>query len=49
MGEIRKYNLKYDKRVLFNLIFNGRKFQKVIGNLINKKFEEFIQKYIFIA
>ena len=36
MGEIKKYNLKYDKRVLFNLIVIGSKFQKVIDILIKK-------------
>ena len=44
MGEIKKYNLKYDKRVLFNLIVTGSKFQKVIDILIKKKYEEYIQK-----
>ena len=43
MGEIKKYNLKYDKRVLFNLIVTGSKFQKVIDILIKKKYEEYIQ------
>jgi hypothetical protein len=43
MNEIRKYNLKYDKRVLFNLIVTGSQFQKVMDNLENKKYENFIQ------
>ena len=43
MEEIKKYNLKYDKRVLFNLIVTGRQFQKVMDNLENKKYENFIQ------
>lgn len=43
MGEIKKYNLKYDKRILFNLIVTGSKFQKVMDNLINKKHVHFIQ------
>jgi hypothetical protein len=37
MEEIKKYNLKYDKRVLFNLIVTGSQFQKVMDNLENKK------------
>jgi hypothetical protein len=43
MEEIKKYNLKYDKRVLFNLIVTGSQFQKVMDNLENKKYENFIQ------
>ena len=43
MSEIKKYNLKYDKRVLFNLIVTGSQFQKVMDNLENKKYENFIQ------
>ena len=43
MSEIKKYNLKYDKRVLFNLIVNGSQFQKVMDNLKNEKYENFIQ------
>ena len=43
MEEIKKYQQKFDKRVIFNLIVTGSKFQKVMDNLINKKYDEFIQ------
>lgn len=42
MEEIRRYNLKYDKRVIFNLIVTGSKAEKVIDNLIKYKFYDFI-------
>ena len=43
MEEIKKYNKKYDKRVIFNLIVTGSKFQKVMDNLIEHKYDEFIK------
>ena len=44
MEEIQKYNKKYDDKIIFNLIVTGSKFQKVMDNLIEKKYDEFIQK-----
>ena len=44
MEEIKKYNRKYDDRVIFNLIVTGSKCQKVMDNLIEYKYDEFIQK-----
>jgi len=43
MEEIRRYNDKYDKRVIFNLIVTGSKAQKVIDDLIKYKFYDYIQ------
>ena len=43
MSEIKKYNNKYDKRVIFNLIVTGSKFQKVMDNLIKYNYDEFIK------
>ena len=47
MSEIEKYNLKYDKRVLFNLIVNGSQFQKVMDNLENKNMKILFKIYSF--
>ncbi len=47
MSEIKKYNLKYDKRVLFNLIVNGSQFQKVMDNLENKNMKILFKIYSF--
>ena len=43
MKEIKKYNEKYDKRVIFNLIVTGSKFQKVMDHLVKNEFDKFIQ------
>ena len=47
MSEIKKYNLKYDKRVLFNLIVTGSQFQKVMDNLENKNMKILFKIYSF--
>ena len=43
MKEIRKKNMKYDSRIVFNLIVTGSKCEKVMDFLIEKKYEQFFQ------
>ena len=43
MKEIRKKNMKYDSRIVFNLIVTGSKCEKVMDFLIEKKYEQFFK------
>ena len=43
LEEINFYNSKYDKRVIFNLIVTGSKYQKVMDCLIEYKYDHLFQ------
>ena len=43
MKEIRKKNMKYDSRIVFNLIVTGSKCEKVMDFLIENKYEQFFK------
>ena len=43
LEEINFYYSKYDKRVVFNLIVTGSKYQKVMNCLINNKYDHLFQ------
>ena len=43
MEEIKFYNSIYDKRVVFNLIVTGSKYQKVLDCIINNKYDHLFQ------
>ena len=43
LEEINFYNYKYDKRVIFNLIVTGSKYQKIMNCLIKYKYDHLFQ------
>ena len=43
MEEIKYYNSKMDKRVIFHLIVTGSKYEKVMNNLIKYKYDHLFQ------
>ena len=43
LEEIKFYNSIYDKRVVFNLIVTGSKYQKVLDCIINNKYDHLFQ------
>ena len=45
----KKKNMKYDSRIVFNLIVTGSKCEKVMDFLIEKKYEHFFKMFVFIV